>query len=98
MKKIVKAGQRFARRRYDSLDDARKELADEPYKLELVDVKGAADFDASEVMEVGGGELTSYDNLDPESGKTCWSDLCRGPHLPSTRLIGAFKLMRSAAA
>jgi threonyl-tRNA synthetase len=97
MQEIIKSGQRFRRRRFDSLDEAKAELADEPYKLELVDVKGS-DLDATEVMEVGGGELTIYDNVDAESGKVCWSDLCRGPHLPSTRLIGAFKLMRSAAA
>ncbi|SDZ33322.1 threonyl-tRNA synthetase [Micromonospora pattaloongensis] len=96
MQEIIKSGQRFRRRRFASLDEAKAELADEPYKLELVDIKG--DVDSAEVMEVGGGELTIYDNLDAESGKTCWSDLCRGPHLPSTRLIGAFKLMRSAAA
>ncbi|MEV1289872.1 threonine--tRNA ligase [Micromonospora sp. NPDC049679] len=97
MQEIIKSGQRFRRRRFANLDEAKAELADEPYKLELVDVKGEG-FDAGEVMEVGGGELTIYDNLDAESGKTCWSDLCRGPHLPTTRLIGAFKLMRSAAA
>src|SRR5439155_9716 len=72
------------------------ELADEPYKLELVDLKG--DVDASEVMEVGGGELTIYDNLDAKTGERCWGDLCRGPHLPSTRLIAAFRLMSTAAA
>ena len=59
---------------------------------------GDAGYDAGEVMEVGAGELTIYDNLDADSGKVCWSDLCRGPHLPNTRLIGAFRLMRSAAA
>jgi threonyl-tRNA synthetase len=97
MQEIVKAGQRFRRRRFADTAEAKAELADEPYKLELVDVK--SDVDTNEVMEVGaGGELTSYDNLDAESGKVCWSDLCRGPHLPHTRLIGAFKLMRSAAA
>ena len=97
MREIVKSGQRFSRRVYSSLDEAKAELAAEPYKLELVDVKGEG-VDTSEVMEVGGGELSVYDNLDAESGKRCWSDLCRGPHLPSTRMIGAFKLMRSAAA
>jgi threonyl-tRNA synthetase len=96
MQEIVKAGQRFRRRRFGSAEEARTELADEPYKLELIDAK--SDVDSSEVMEVGGGELTIYDNVDPESGKVYWSDLCRGPHLPSTRLIGAFKLMRTAAA
>ncbi len=96
MQEIVKAGQVFRRRRFDSLEQAKAELADEPYKLELVDIKG--DVDSAEVMEVGGGELTVYDNLDPKSGERCWGDLCRGPHLPSTRLIGAFKLMRTAAA
>jgi threonyl-tRNA synthetase len=98
MKKIIKAGQRFSRRRYDSLDDARKELADEPYKLELIDLKGGTDVDTSEVMEVGEGELTAYDNVHAHTGETVWSDLCRGPHVPTTRFIPAFKLMRSAAA
>ncbi|MEU5550548.1 MULTISPECIES: threonine--tRNA ligase [unclassified Micromonospora] len=97
MQEIVKSGQRFRRRRFDSLDEAKVELAAEPFKLELIDVKGEG-LDSSEVMEVGGGELTIYDNLAADSDKVCWSDLCRGPHLPNTRLIGAFKLMRSAAA
>ncbi|MBX7267960.1 threonine--tRNA ligase [Micromonospora sp. Llam7] len=97
MQEIVRSGQRFRRRRFGSLDEARAELTAEPFKLELIDVKGEG-LDSSEVMEVGGGELTIYDNLAADEDKVCWSDLCRGPHLPSTRLIGAFKLMRSAAA
>ncbi|MFB9236769.1 threonine--tRNA ligase [Plantactinospora siamensis] len=97
MQEIIKSGQRFRRRRYDSTDQARAELAEEPYKLELIDVKGEG-LDSAEVMEVGGGELTVYDNLAANEDRVCWSDLCRGPHLPNTRLIGAFKLMRSAAA
>jgi threonyl-tRNA synthetase len=97
MQEIVKAGQRFRRRLFDSREQARAELADEPFKLELIDIKGS-DVDTDEMMEVGGPDLTIYDNLDAQSEKVCWSDLCRGPHLPSTRLIGAFKLMRSAAA
>jgi threonyl-tRNA synthetase len=96
MQEIVKSGQVFQRRRFSSLDEARTELASEPFKLELVDVKG--DVDQGEVMEVGGGELTIYDNIDAKTGKRMWGDLCRGPHLPSTKLIGAFSLMRSAAA
>ena len=98
MQEIVKSGQRFRRRRFESLDEARAELADEPFKLELVDASGAGGFDSTEIMELGEGELTIYDNVDASSEKVCWSDLCRGPHLPTTRLIGAFKLMRSAAA
>ncbi|GAA3267992.1 threonine--tRNA ligase [Dactylosporangium vinaceum] len=100
MQEIIKAGQKFRRRRFESVAQAKAELADEPFKLELVDVKSdsGASFDSAEAMEVGGGELTIYDNLDPQSDKVCWSDLCRGPHLPSTRFIPAFKLMRSAAA
>ncbi|BCB88978.1 hypothetical protein Psuf_062910 [Phytohabitans suffuscus] len=98
MQEIVKSGQRFRRRRFDSVEQARAELADEPFKLELVDASGAGGFDSAEIMELGEGELTIYDNVDAASEKVCWSDLCRGPHLPSTRLIGAFKLMRSAAA
>ncbi|WP_446213817.1 threonine--tRNA ligase [Micromonospora sp. IBSANI012] len=97
MQEIIKSGQRFRRRRFNSLDEAKAELAAEPFKLELIDVKGEG-LDSSEVMEVGGGELTIYDNLAANEDKVCWSDLCRGPHLPTTRLIGAFKLMRSAAA
>ena len=94
MQEIVKSGQTFKRRRFESAEEAKMELASEPFKLELVDIKGDVDED---VMEVGGGELTIYDNLDRD-GKRCWGDLCRGPHLPTTRLIGAFKIMRVAAA
>ena len=97
MKKIIKSGQRFSRRRYADRDEARKELADEPYKLELIDLKGGSDAD--DVMEVdASGELTAYDNLHAHTGEVVWSDLCRGPHVPTTRYIPAFKLMRTAAA
>ncbi|GAB3746431.1 threonine--tRNA ligase [Amycolatopsis oliviviridis] len=96
MKQIVKGAQQFSRRVFDSVDEAKKELADEPFKLELVDIK--SDVDTSEVMEVGGGELTIYDNLDPRTKERVWSDLCRGPHVPTTKFIPAFKLTRVAAA
>ncbi|MET0133453.1 MAG: threonine--tRNA ligase [Kibdelosporangium sp.] len=107
MKQIIKGAQRFSRRVVESIDAARDELKAEPYKLELVDIKSSEDspagssvgtLDASEVMEVGGGELTIYDNLDPRSGDRLWGDLCRGPHVPTTKFIPAFKLTRSAAA
>jgi threonyl-tRNA synthetase len=94
MRKIVKDGQRF-RRRVVSESDALAELAHEPYKCELIGIKGPAGEEAS--VEVGGAELTIYDNLGRD-GNPVWSDLCRGPHLPSTKIIPAFKLMRSAAA
>jgi threonyl-tRNA synthetase len=101
MRQIVKQGQLFSRR-VVSDDEARAELADEPYKLELIGLKGSGSVSAAEAaeeaVEVGGGELTIYDNLDPKSGELCWNDLCRGPHLPSTRAIPAFKLMRSGGA
>ncbi len=94
MRAIVKEGQLFARRVYESKDQARAELAGEPYKLELVDDKsGDAD-----IMEVGGDELTAYDNLNPRTRERVWGDLCRGPHIPTTRYIPAFKLTRSSAA
>ena len=96
MKKIIKAGQRFSRRRFDSLDEAREELADEPYKLELIGLKGGAPDEAVEVD--ASGELTVYDNVHAHTGETVWSDLCRGPHLPTTKFIPAVKLTRSAAA
>ena len=111
MRQIVKQGQRFSRREVSD-EQARAELADEPYKLELIGLKGgsaAATADAGaatapsevsveEAVEVGAGQLTIYDNLDPGTGELCWKDLCRGPHLPSTRQIPAFKLMRSGGA
>ncbi|ANZ39187.1 threonine--tRNA ligase [Lentzea guizhouensis] len=96
MKQIIKGAQRFSRRVVESVDAAKAELAAEPFKLELVDIK--SDVDTSEVMEVGGGELTIYDNLDPRSGEQVWGDLCRGPHVPTTKHIPAFKLTRVAAA
>ena len=97
MKKIIKANQKFSRR-VTTDEDARVELADEPYKLELIGLKGSAGEAAEGASaEVGAGELTIYDNLD-RNGEIAWKDLCRGPHLPTTRRIPAFKLMRSAAA
>ena len=94
MVEIVKKGQRFERRVVSDAD-ARIELANEPYKCRLIGSEGGAD-----VMEVGGSELTIYDNVDLRTGETIWGDLCRGPHVPTTRMIppNAFKVMRSSAA
>ncbi|NJQ01490.1 threonine--tRNA ligase [Streptomyces zingiberis] len=98
MQEIVKRGQRFSRRAVTE-EEARAELAGEPYKLELIGLKGsAATAGEGADVEVGAGELTIYDNLDAKTGALCWKDLCRGPHLPTTRTIPAFKLMRNAAA
>ncbi|PRZ04362.1 threonyl-tRNA synthetase [Isoptericola sp. CG 20/1183] len=105
MARIIKEGQTF-RRRVVTEDEARAELAAEPYKLELIGLKGSAASaggdDAGVSVEVGAGELTIYDNVrgaGRESETVVWSDLCRGPHLPSTKLIGnGVQLMRSAAA
>ncbi|QRY49521.1 threonine--tRNA ligase [Mycolicibacterium septicum] len=94
MQKIVKDGQLFSRRVYESKDQAREELAGEPYKLELVDDKSGD----PDVMEVGGDELTAYDNLNARTKERVWGDLCRGPHIPTTKYIPAFKLTRSSAA
>jgi len=94
MRKIVKDGQRF-KRRVTNEADALLELAYEPYKCELIGIKGGSSDESS--VEVGGAELTIYDNLGRD-GQPVWSDLCRGPHLPSTKHIPAFKLMRSAGA
>ena len=94
MRQIVKEGQLFSRRVYESKEQAREELANEPYKLELVDDKSGD----PDVMEVGGDELTAYDNLNPRTRERVWGDLCRGPHIPTTRYIPAFKLTRSSAA
>jgi threonyl-tRNA synthetase len=113
MRAIVKQGQRFSRRVVTDVE-ARAELAGEPYKLELVGLKGGAVDQAGgsgpsgsgvpsqvseeEAVEVGGPELTMYDNLDPATDAVIWTDLCRGPHLPTTRHIPAFKLMRTGGA
>ena len=99
MRKIIKEGQRFSRRPVAD-GDALDELKDEPYKLELIGLKGSGHADEAAEganVEVGGGELTIYDNL-RRDGELAWKDLCRGPHLPTTKRIPAFKLMRSAAA
>ena len=105
MGEIVKAGQRFARRPIDD-EEARRELAHEKFKLELIGLKSNAsegstrpeNVTAEESVEIGSGGLTMYDNIDAKSGDRVWTDLCRGPHLPTTRRIPALKLMRSAAA
>ena len=92
MKDIIKSGQRFSRRVSDE-KSLQKELAHEPFKIELIGIKGNP---SDEVMEVGGSELTIYDNVDFRTGEVVWSDLCRGPHVPSTKYLGAHKLMRTA--
>jgi threonyl-tRNA synthetase len=119
MREIIKAGQRFSRR-IVSDQEARRELAHEPYKLELIGLKGGAvapgdepdapaaesaaggvspsEVGFEEMVEIGGAELTIYDNLDAKTDEVRWKDLCRGPHLPTTRQIPAFKLMRSGGA
>jgi threonyl-tRNA synthetase len=96
MRKIIKEGQRFDRR-VVSDTEARDELAAEPYKLELIGLKGGSSEDDGSAVEVGAGELTIYDNV-RRDGAVAWKDLCRGPHLPTTKRIPAFALMRTAAA
>lgn len=102
MDRIIRQGQRFQRRVVTEAE-AREELANEPYKLELIGIKGSvsvgeADSD-NESVEVGGAELTIYDNVDGKTGEVYWKDLCRGPHLPNTRMIGnGWSLTRTAAA
>nr|WP_127817873.1 threonine--tRNA ligase [Microbacterium sp. CPCC 204701] len=97
MQRIVREGQRFVRRVVTD-DEARAELAAEPFKLELVGLKGGAGTTEGASVEVGAGELTIYDNVDRD-GETVWKDLCRGPHLPSTRMIGnGWALQRIAGA
>ena len=99
MERIIRSGQRFVRRVVTE-EEARIELADEPYKLELIGLKGAAaEGSDGESVEVGGSELTIYDNVDPKTGEVHWKDLGRGPHLPNTRMTGnGWALMRVAAA
>lgn len=98
MKKIVKSGQRFVRREVGD-EEARRELADQPYKLELIESKGhGSDQAEGASVEVGAGQLTIYDNVD-RNGQCAWKDLCRGPHVPNTRYIGnGFALTKSSAA
>jgi threonyl-tRNA synthetase len=97
MERIIRSGQRFVRK-VVSEDEARSQLSAEPYKLELISLKGSSDL-AEGSAEVGAGELTIYHNSDAKTGETIWKDLCRGPHLPNTRMIGnGFSLTRLAAA
>jgi threonyl-tRNA synthetase len=97
MRDIVKQGQRFVRREVSDAE-ARAELSGEPFKLELIGIKGGTSADDEASTEVGAGVLTIYDNVNAKTGELCWKDLCRGPHVPSTRQIPAFKLMRNAGA
>jgi threonyl-tRNA synthetase len=97
MREIVKQGQRFVRREVSD-DEARAELAREPFKLELIGIKGQAASDAEASTEVAAGVLTIYDNVDAKTGELRWKDLCRGPHVQTTRHIPAFKLIRNAGA
>jgi threonyl-tRNA synthetase len=97
MDRIIRSGQRFVRRVVSDAEAA-KELALEPNKLELISLKSSENL-AEGAAEVGSGELSIYDNVDPQSGEVVWKDLCRGPHLPNTRMIGnGFSLTRLAAA
>jgi len=97
MDRIIRSGQRFVRRVVSDAEAA-KELANEPNKLELISLKSSENL-AEGAAEVGSGELTIYDNVDPQSGEVIWKDLCRGPHLPNTRMIGnGYSLTRLAAA
>ncbi len=98
MERIIRAGQRFVRR-VTTDEDAKKELNKEPYKLELIGLKSGNSDVGEASVEVGSGELTIYDNFDAKEGVVVWKDLCRGPHLPNTRMIGnGFALTRVAAA
>jgi len=99
MQRIINEGQTFVRREVSD-DEALVELAAEPFKCELIGLKGGSAEDAAEGagVEVGGAQLTIYDNV-RRDGSRAWGDLCRGPHIPSTKLLGnAFKVMRSSAA
>ena len=97
MDRIIRSGQRFVRRVVAD-SEAAKELSNEPNKLELISLKSSENL-AEGAAEVGSGELTIYDNVDPQSGEVVWKDLCRGPHLPNTRMIGnGYALTRLAAA
>ena len=98
MERIIRAGQRFVRR-VTTDEDVKKELNKEPYKLELIGLKSGNSDVGEASVEVGSGELTIYDNFDAKEGVVVWKDLCRGPHLPNTRMIGnGFALTRVAAA
>ncbi|RIJ18588.1 threonine--tRNA ligase [Clavibacter nebraskensis] len=101
MERIIRQGQRFTRR-VVSEEEARELMADEPYKLELIGLKGGSSEELGEdgeSVEVGGAELTVYENVDGKTGEVFWRDLCRGPHLPSTRMVGnGWALSRVAAA
>lgn len=100
MKKIIKSGQRFERFAFDSAAQAEQMLAEEPYKLELIEEKSKGEVAAEDEanVDVGGATLTGYRNVNPRTGETEWFDLCRGPHVPTTRYIPAVKLTRSSAA
>ncbi|WP_293769344.1 threonine--tRNA ligase [uncultured Corynebacterium sp.] len=98
VKKIIKGGQKIVRGVYASVEEAEAALAEEPLKLELIRDKSNVDPDSDEAAEVGAGDLTHYDNVNPRTGVVEWFDLCRGPHVPTTKYIPAFAILRSSAA
>ncbi|MPZ90780.1 MAG: threonine--tRNA ligase [Actinobacteria bacterium] len=96
MRKIVKANQRFERAELDR-DEALELFKDQPYKLEIIE--GVAEgADALEQQGAVGEVISIYSNTEPGADEPVFVDLCRGPHLPGTGRIKAFKLLRTAGA
>ena len=86
MKRIIAADQPFLREEM-SREHGLSLFADQPYKQEIIREAQPADRD-----EVAEGETVSvYRNHR-------FADLCRGPHIPSTGRLPAFKLLRTAGA
>ncbi|MEO8322766.1 MAG: threonine--tRNA ligase, partial [Actinomycetota bacterium] len=86
MHKILKENQRFERVVVDR-DEALRFFADQPYKVEIIEGVDAGDPT----------EITFYKNVTP-GGEVAFTDLCRGPHVPGTSRLKAFKLLRTAGA
>ena len=96
MRAIVKADQAFVREEV-AYDDALEVFAEQPYKQEIIEKVRAGDASDEDAGEVGGdGGVSLYRNV--VDGHVEFTDLCRGPHVPSTRRIGAFKLTKVAGA
>ena len=96
MRKIVDDNQRFERSEV-SREEALEAFSDQPYKLEIIEGVGRGD-EGLDQQATAGEIISIYRNVDPSSGEVAFTDLCRGPHLPGTGRIKAFKLTRSAGA
>ena len=91
MRSIIAEDQPFTRAEY-SFDDGLALFADQPFKVEIINTVRDG-TSAEDLAEVGStSAVSTYSN------SASFTDLCRGPHVPSTVRLGHFHLTRVAGA